>query len=285
MSAQTELINYYGSQGMMSEPGDYSSLLADLPDATSDLCDVVQNNLIHVFWAERYGITLSEAQKQTLNLRKLSEKLSLIHSTDPRPLISKREIHARQVGNCRDFSLLLTALLRHKGIPARCRCGFGRYFLPEHYEDHWVVEYWNEDEHHWAMVDPQLDAFQIKSLNIQFDPLNVPSDQFITGGQAWQLCRAGNANPDHFGIFDMRGWWFIWGNVVRDFLALNKTEILPWDGGWGFLTHELSDPLPNESELILYDQIAKISSRPDDAFQQIRSLFNSDARFSLPDDF
>ena len=285
MSVQTDPNNFYVSHGMMTDPGEYSSLLVDLPGGISDLCEIVQNNLVHVFWAERYGITLSEDQKQTLNLRKLSEKLSLIHSTDPRPLINKREIRSRQVGNCRDFSLLLTALLRHEGVPARCRCGFGMYFLPEQNEDHWVVEYWKDDEHRWIMVDPQLDPFQIKTLKIQFDPLNVPANQFITGGKAWQMCRSGTAKPDQFGIFDMHGWWFIWGNVIRDFLALNKIEILPWDGGWGFLTHELSDPLPNESELIKYDQIAELSSRPDDSFKQLRELINIDPRFSLPNDF
>jgi len=285
MSERSDIHNYYISHGMMTDPGEYSKLLTDLPEGISNLCEVVQNNLVHVFWAERYGIKLSEDQQQTLNVRKLSEKLSLIHSTDPRPLISKREIHSRQVGNCRDFSLLLTALLRHQGIPARSRCGFGRYFLPDHYEDHWVVEYWNDVESRWIMVDPQLDPFQIKALDIQFDPLSVPSDQFIPGGKAWQLCRSGFANPEYFGIFDMHGWWFIWGNVIRDFLALNKIEILPWDGGWGFLIHELSDPLPNESELIQYDQIAELLSLPDDSFKQVRSLFNRDPRFALPNDF
>ena len=85
------------------------------------------------------------------------------------------------------------------------------------------------------MVDAQLDSFQVKTLDIHFDPLNMPSDQFISGGRAWQICRSGNANPDQFGIFDMHGWWFIWGNVIRDFLSRNKIEILDWDGGWGFL--------------------------------------------------
>ena len=44
-----------------------------------------------------------------------------------------------------------------------------------------------------------------------------------------QLCRAGQANPDLFGVFDMHGMWFIRGNVVRDLAALNKVELLPWD--------------------------------------------------------
>ena len=41
------------------------------------------------------------------------------------------------MGNCRDFSTMLCTVLRYQNTPARARCGFGAYFLPDHYEDHW----------------------------------------------------------------------------------------------------------------------------------------------------
>ncbi|WP_456781864.1 transglutaminase domain-containing protein [Bradyrhizobium sp. USDA 3315] len=37
---------------------------------------------------------------------------------------------------CRDFSLMLCSVLRHHGVPARIRCGFGRYFAPHPFHDH-----------------------------------------------------------------------------------------------------------------------------------------------------
>ncbi|MBK8331835.1 MAG: hypothetical protein IPL07_05490 [Acidimicrobiaceae bacterium] len=37
------------------------------------------------------------------------------------------------------------------------RCGFGAYFVPGFYEDHWVAEYWDPEERRWTMVDAQLD--------------------------------------------------------------------------------------------------------------------------------
>ncbi len=278
-----EPLNFYASHGPMTVPGKHSLYLSELPAEIPKLCEVVQNNLIHVFWAERYGINLDEAQKQSLNLRKLSDKLALIKSLDSRPLMANRDIHLRQVGNCRDFSLLLTCILRQQGRPARARCGFARYFRPDHYEDHWVCEYWHPSDARWVMVDAQLDPFQIKTLGIDFDPLDVPTDQFITAGQAWKMCRSGRADPDQFGIFDLHGWWFIWGDVVRDFLALNKIEILPWDGGWGFLTHRLDDPPPDAAELVECDKIAQLSAFP--FYKQLRSVFNSDSRFRPPEEY
>ncbi len=84
------------------------------------------------------------------------------------------------------------------------------------------------------MVDAQLDQLQQDQLHITFDPLDVPPDQFVIAGRGWQLIRSGEVAPELFGIFDWRGQWFAQDNLVRDFLALNKIELLPWDG-WGLM--------------------------------------------------
>jgi hypothetical protein len=52
----------------------------------------------------------------------------------------------------------------------------------------------------------------------------------VIAGDAWARCRAGDADPSAFGIFDMRGLWFIAGNLMRDFAALSNMEMLPRDG-------------------------------------------------------
>ncbi len=283
MHPDQEIQAFYSSQGPLSDPGLFEPMYRGLPDDIPSLCKVIQGNLIHIFWAERYGRRLSENEQQTVNLRSIRQKLTLIQQVDERPLIYPRKLDAKQVGNCRDFALLLTSFLRHLGIPARARCGFGKYFLPGHYEDHWVTEYWDEQRTTWLLVDSQLDEFQLKNLQLGFSPLDVPRDQFLIAGDAWQLCRWGEANPQDFGIFDMHGWWFIWGNVVRDFLSLNKLEILPWDYELGAFYHHLEDPLPEDGEeLGFYDQVAALTLAGDQAFEQIRSLFERDDRWRVP---
>ena len=57
----------------------------------------------------------------------------------------------------------------------------------------------------------------------------MPPGTFVTGGQAWQLCRACQADPDTFGIFEWKGWDFVRGDLYRDLLAHDRFEILPWD--------------------------------------------------------
>lgn len=276
---------FYSKPGMMTDPGKHAYLLSGLPDDLVSLCQVVQNNLIHVFWAERMGVNLTEDQQSTLQIRSVSEKLAHIAETSDQPLSIPRSLDQRQVGNCRDFTVLLVSMLRHKGIPARARCGFGTYFDPDQYVDHWVCEYWNALKRRWAMVDSQLDSFQTGALNIRFDPLDVPPDEFLTAGKAWKMCRSGKADPDKFGIFDMHGLRFVWGDVVRDFLALNKVEILPWDGGWGFLNQKLSDPLPDSETLMLYDRIAALTLEINEKFPEIRAYHKNEPRFHIPSEW
>jgi hypothetical protein len=225
---------------------------------------------------------LSEEEKAPLNLRTIAQKLSLLQRSDPRPLTATRSLSQRQIGNCRDFSVMLTAILRHQGVPARARCGFGAYFLPNHFEDHWVCEYWNADQQRWVLVDAQLDEFQCRELGVTFDPLDVPREQFVVAGQAWQICRQGLAVPQQFGIFEWHGWWFIWGNVVRELLAFNKIELLPWDVLPGCMSHELDDPLPTGAELALCDGFAALTLAGDAAFPELRAIFEGDPRFQAP---
>jgi len=267
----------------MTDPCEHGDLFNNLPTDIPSLVQVVQNNLLHVFWAERYGVQLTDEQKRTLNVRSIREKLTMLHASDPRPLTAPRQPAERQVGNCRDFTLMLVSMLRHQGVPARARCGFGRYFEPDHGEDHWVAEYWNADQQRWLLVDAQMDQLQRDVLRLPFDPLDVPRDQVVVAGQAWQLCRSGADQPAKYGIFNMNGWWFIFGNVIREALAFNKIEIMPWDYEVGFFSHRLEDPLPADGpELAEYDRLAALTVAGDSAFDELRQLYKNEPRLRVP---
>lgn len=273
-----ELLDYYAQPGVFTrlpESITPDNLPADLPG----LVQWVQNWLIHVFWAEKFGIKLSEFRKKELNLRSCKKKFERLQELENIPLSQVREPSKKLVGNCRDFSLVLTALLKARNIPARARCGFAAYFIPGHYEDHWVTEYWNANENRWIMVDAQLDELQLRTLKIRFNPLDVPSYQFINGGKAWLLCRTGQANPGNFGIFEMHGLWFVRGDLIRDFLALNSIEILPWDACGLIAKH---DNQVTEADFTLLDKVAGLCLNTDDSFEEIRYAFASNKELNPP---
>jgi hypothetical protein len=212
-----------------------------------------------------------------LQLRTMEKRLACTLELDPRPLTEPRLIEKKLLGNCRDHSLLLVAMLRHQGIPARARCGFGAYFMPDHFEDHWVVEYWNQEQCRWVFVDAQLDELQCDILKIAFNPLDVPRDQFIVGGKAWQMCRSGEQDPEKFGIFDMHGLGFVRGNLVRDVASLNKMELLPWDC-WGVI---LNEQLDNPDDLSILDDVAALTANDVPDFETVRTHYESDPRLRV----
>jgi hypothetical protein len=254
-------------------------MLDGLPTDMAALVATVQGWLVHVFWAERYGLMLTDARKSEVQFRQVQRQLARLRDLSAAPLTAARPLEQRLVGNCRDFSTILTAILRRQGVPARARCGFGAYFRPNHFEDHWVCEYWHVEQARWILVDAQLDALQRKTLGIAFDPLDVPRDRFITGGHAWQMCRAGRADPDLFGIFAMHGLWFVLGDLIRDFLALNKVELLPWDG-WGMMIGP--GAVLSEEDLRTLDRVAGVAEAGNDAFDALRALFEHDPRLRTP---
>lgn len=269
-------LSFFATQGAIGSPGAHADLFDALPADIGELCAVVQGVTLHPFWAERYGVTLAAERGAEVQLRTMEKRLARTLELDPRPLNVPRPLELKTVGNCRDHTLLLVSILRSQGVPARARCGFGTYFLPGHFEDHWVAEYWNDSEKRWILVDAQLDAFQRGALNVSFDPLDVPRDRFVVGGAAWRMCRSGAADPNVFGIFDMRGMGFVGSNLVRDVAALNKVELLPWDC-WGMmLKRETDDP-----DLALLDRMAELTESDVPDFERVRGLYESEHRLKV----
>jgi len=270
---------FYRSPGPMTDPGEFAPLLADLPTSLPDLVGALQGLAVHIFWAKRYGLDLGEARQQEVGLRTFRSKLARMRELDPAPLDQPRSLERRLVSNCRDFSVMAAGSLVQQGVPARARCGFGTYFMPDHYEDHWVAEYWNADQARWVMFDPQLDALMLEVLKPPFDPLDMPPGAFVTGGEAWLLCRREGCDPDSFGIFEWHGWDFIKGNLYRDLLALNRVEILPWDF-WTGMGPACADFSPADWEK--HDRLAELTADPEANFAEIQALYEHDPSLRVP---
>jgi hypothetical protein len=276
-------LQYYATHSVMTDPGEYRHLFDGLTADIASLCEIVQGLILHTHWAERYGVQLSKEREQENSLRKMTRQLARIMELDSSPLNVVRPLEKQVVGTCRDFSTFLTALLRHRGVPARARCGFGAYFEPGKSVDHWICQYWNTSEARWVTVDAELDQLKVDALGIAFNPLDIPEGQFLTAGQVWQLCRAGEADPQTFGIFDMWGLWFIAGNLVRDLLSLNKIELLPWDV-WGMMAEFKQEKL-SQDYMEEMDRVAALTLAGNEVFPEIRAFYENEERLRPPADW
>ena len=202
---------------------------------------------------------------------------------DERPLAEPRPPERRVAGVCRHFATLLAAILRHKGIPARARCGFANYFDRSKNVDHWVGEYWHAAQARWVLADAQVDERQRALFKIDIDTLDVPRDRFLVAGDAWRLCRAGGADPMDFGVGGTELWGLVevFGDVFQDLAALQKIELLPW-GWYGLATDQAENSaLHRETELI--DALAALSSAADAAaIDKLSAMIAADGRIAVP---
>jgi hypothetical protein len=278
-ASERSRLDFYTGLAAMTSGGKYAPMFDELPQDLAALVCVVQGLLLHEHAAPAYGVTLADERKSESHIRSVERMLDRLLAHDGQPLSAARPIDERLVGICRHFTVLLVAMLRAQGVPARGRCGFGSYFAPGCFYDHWVCEYWNGAEARWVRVDAQLDEVQRAMLKVDFDVLDVPHDRFVIAGDAWAQCRAGDADPSTFGIFAMRGLWFIAGNLMRDLAALNNMEMLPWDV-WGAMTRP-DEPLQND-QLALFDRLAVVTRAPDASFAELRRLYEGDDRLRVP---
>ncbi len=276
-----DVLGYYRRPGVLTSAGSQAGLLAGLPADIGGVAGVTHGVLVHEHLTGLYGFRLPDGRRDSVHLRRAEQLLERIITEDGRPLRVARPAAERVAGNCRHFTVLAVTMLRASGTPARARCGFGAYFVPGLFEDHWVCEFWDVPRQRWVLADAQLDAVQRDRFGVGFDVLDVPRDQFLTAGAAWTRYRAGQADPAGFGlsVIGESGDWWIAANLMRDAAALRGREMLPWDC-WGIM------PGPGEpmraGQLALFDRLAELTADPDASFAQLRALQETDDRLRVP---
>ena len=276
---QDELLDFYTTPGLFTGLQGFADQVDHLPSDAGLLARIVQGLLIHEGLAAAYGVSMSPARVAEKQLHSAAAMLTQAKRLDGRTVTDARDPENRVVGVCRHFATLFVALMRHKSIPARVRCGFAAYFAPGKYVDHWVGEYWNAAQQRWILVDAQVDDVQRKLFGLSIDTLDVPRDQFLVGGEAWLKCREG-ADPMTFGIAGTQMWGLVevYGDLFQDLAAIQNMELLPW-GWYGLALDETG-----MSEVALLDQLAEISRQADaSALNTLRQLITADARLGVPD--
>jgi hypothetical protein len=266
-----------------ADPGRFTALdVVDLlPERVDDVVAVVQGLLVYdTVAAPFYGVELSPAQADAIHERDTARLLATALEVDPRPLTDPRPPASRVGARCHAFSRVTVAFLRHLGVPARARCGFGTYFRPGWLEDHWVAEYWDDAEDRWVLVDAQLDATWRRRIGFTGDPMRITPAEFVTAGHAWQAWRSGALDADRCGLsaIDEHGAFWIAGNLRLDLAALNKVEMLPWDV-WG--AHWEPGQHPTEELLTLFDEVAELTVAPDEHLPELRERYEADPRLRM----
>jgi hypothetical protein len=201
--------------------------------ATDDPVEVC-SSIAHLFFqpdaAGALGLPAERLDEK--NIRPARELAAGLLALDARPLVAPRDPMNRVVGTCRHFAVLACALLRHRGIASRVRCGFAACFQPGQSLDHWITEYLDPGTGRWVRLDLKILGQRVLSRPDDLEP-----GQFLSGAEAWVAYRRGDVDPATFGVHGTENWGApeIRGNAVKDFASSNKVEMLPWDE-WGRMT-------------------------------------------------
>jgi hypothetical protein len=264
----------YTTQSRFSDPGVHAELFDALPDDLPGTAAVVRNLLIHYRGG---GIEFTGERLAEIDHRWVAAMLSTDQKRNGTALAVPREPVDRVVGCCRDYTLMFVSALRHKGIPARSRIGFADYFAAGYNHDHVVAEYWNGDR--WVMLDAQLDPAEGRPFDVQ----DLPRGPFRSAAEVWLGIRAGELDPDVFGVdpgMPIGGAWFVRNYVHLQLAHLNGDELLLWDN-WGAMSASLDD-----ADVDLTDQIARLMVASDNgdetATKEVDDLYrtNPDLTFA-----
>ena len=264
---------FWASQSAVTDPGNDAETLAaiaSLPSDIASLRDIVSQFSLHY---RARGSEVRSSRRAEIHTMFVDVMLARLMSRGE-PLGRKRSADERTVGCCRDSAVLLVALLRQKGIPARARIGHAAYFDDNFMIDHVVAEVWDAQENRWRLVDPDVPGHWEKFVQgKKVDWVDVrPGIDFQTSAEAWTLARAGSVDPSKYIIaqeVDIRGLPYIAGNVAHDLAAMNKQEMLLWDA-WG-LQLNIDKDVPDNAMPVI-DEIGRLLLDRDVAPEKIAAL-------------
>ncbi|MCL1965294.1 MAG: transglutaminase-like domain-containing protein [Firmicutes bacterium] len=285
-----ELKRHYLTTGVYTHAGPYDDYFRSLPDDIAELGRLICSQVIH-------RVTLKQGNTKA-NESLLYGDMSLFPWYRPRceddifltatAMASElfrlddsgftfdRKVENKLVVTCRYVSVLMSSILKAKGIPSRSRSGFAPYFDENQRGDHWINQYWDDSRSDWVSFD--ADGF-FDGAVLGFDPYDIPSDKFDWAAETWLNIRRNKVNGEKFvyagGVKSLEA---AIRAVFYDFHSLMNNEIsykfqpAYIDGKFDRLT---------ASDLTEIDHLAGLLLEPDKNFAAISDLWANCRKFRI----
>jgi hypothetical protein len=185
----------------------------------------------------------------------------------------KDKIHVTCIGE----AILLAAILKAKGIPARVRSGFAEYLRHDGiYYDHWITEYYNDSDKRWILVDADN---QWGDPNIQFDLNDIPRENFKTGAEIYLALRNNKiesklvqyaSEPITIGLpAAIRVLFYDFHSLMNNEIIFNHIPKYIFDKNFKL----------NDEELKELDFLANLLLNPNENFEEIQNLWNNNLKY------
>lgn len=283
-----EILDFYKQTSCFTDLGYYTEFAKNLPNDIEELCALQRMQIIHpvilqdtsnanedawiwgdiknipptrLIYEEDYFPTaqsmIAELLRKNPNYNKERDARDKIHIT------------------CRGQAILLTSILKAKGIPARARSGFAGYIWNDGtYWDHWITEYYDTVEKCWKLVDADEHC---PGENLD----DVPFEKFLFGAETWLGLRNGKhkeesivyaSEPVTTGLkAAIRGLFY-------DFHALMNNEIIFLHMPKYILEKDYD---LSEEELKELDELAVLMLKPNDNFEKLQEIWQTNTKFRI----
>lgn len=284
-----KILDHYLETSVFTYAGNYEDYFKSLPDNIPELAILICSQVIH-------RITLKEGNtnaNQSLQYGDMTRfpwyrmrceddiLLTAVAMTaelfrlDNKGFTLDRQTENKIVVTCRYVSVLMTAILKAKGIPCRSRSGFAPYIKPGLSLDHWINQYWDKQKERWVTLD--ADFFGDSSLG--FNQYDIPTEKFDWAADTWLAIREGKTNGDKFlyagGEKSLRAVILA---IFYDFHSLMNNEV-----SYEFqpaYTKGKFDKL-TEDDFREIDDLARLMLNPDENFTLLKDLWENKRKFRI----
>ena len=284
--------DFYKQTSLYTDLGLYQDFAKNLTDDINELCVLQRKQIIHptafyelnrekkinCFWGDLTKVPITRLRFEDDLFPTAIAMMSELLRKDKHYHMNRKaedKIHV----TCRGNAVLLASILKAKGYSARVRSGFAPYLRNDGIAyDHWITEYYNDDQDRWVLVDADMHCFESK---IDFDLNDIPRNKFIFGGEAYLGIRNQKyrcqeiyyaSSPATIGLkASIRGLFYDFHSLMNDevmFLHLPK-----------YIQDKDFELTQQEYEEL--DVLARLMLEPDIHFYELRRIWNTQTKMRV----
>jgi hypothetical protein len=285
---KTEIFDFYKKTSMYTDLGMYKEFAIKLPNDISELSLLQRKQIIHpiIIWNHTQDGWQDDLNKISNTSIIFEDDIFTTAISMLAELLRRDNNYSinRKVENkihvtCRGEAILLASILKAKGIPARVRSGFAEYLRHDGiYHDHWITEYYNCKENKWTLVDADN---QWGDSKIKFNLNNIPKNEYGYASDIYLDLRNNKLTEDKVEYASEPVTIGIKAAIrcfMYDFHCLMNDEII-FDFIPKYILNknfELS-----EEELKELDSLALLMKNPDENFDKIKTIWNTEEKFRI----
>ena len=284
-----KILKHHLTSSIYTNAGNYKDYFKNLPDNISELGNLICSQIIHRVTLKEgnenanKGLLYGDMTKFPWYRMRCEDDILLtavsmtaeLFRLDDRGFTLDRQVENKIVVTCRYVSVLMSAILKAKGIPCRSRSGFAPYCKEGSSLDHWINQYWDKKQSKWVTFDADF----FSDDNLGFNQYDIPTDKFDWAADTWLKIRENKVDGNKFiyagGEQSLRA---AIRAIFYDFHSLMNNEI-SYLFQPAYINGKFDKLLEDDFKEI--DSLANLMIDPDKNFDQLYEVWNNNKKFRI----